>query len=81
MDGFQLYVTNTSTIPPNGHLCYADTDSGYPNIIQNIPCNQLGQYVIYYDNKGTYDRGILKYIVELCYVAIIGKFSVNVNKF
>ncbi|CAG2230249.1 unnamed protein product [Mytilus edulis] len=72
MDGFKLYVTNTSTIPPDGYLCYEDPDPGLPNITQTIPCNQLGQYVIYFDDKGiqqspTYYEGP---VVELCYVAI-----------
>ncbi|CAC5362800.1 unnamed protein product [Mytilus coruscus] len=73
MDGFKLYVTNTSTIPPNGYLCYEDTDPGLPNITQIIPCNQLGKYVIYYDTKGSLHGGD-RYgpIIELCYVAING---------
>ncbi|CAC5417491.1 unnamed protein product [Mytilus coruscus] len=73
MDGFKLYVTNTSTIPPDGYLCYEDPDPGLPNITQTIPCNQLGQYVIYYDTKGS-DEGqnINGPVVELCYVAING---------
>lgn len=69
MDGFKLYVTNTSTIPPDGYLCYEDPDPGLPNITQTIPCNQLGKYIIYYDDKGEKDFGPL---VELCYVAING---------
>ncbi|CAC5373741.1 PLXNA [Mytilus coruscus] len=69
MDGFKLYVTNTSTIPPDGYLCYEDPDPGLPNITQTIPCNQLGKYVIYYDIKGDEDYGP---IVELCYVSING---------
>ncbi|VDI53214.1 Hypothetical predicted protein [Mytilus galloprovincialis] len=69
MDGFKLYVTNTSTIPPDGYLCYEDPDPGLPNITQTISCNQLGKYVIYYDNKGDSLYGPL---VELCYVAING---------
>ncbi|XP_052071242.1 multiple epidermal growth factor-like domains protein 10 isoform X3 [Mytilus californianus] len=69
MDGFKLYVTNTSTILPNGYLCYEDPDPGLPNITQTIPCNQLGQYVIYYDTKGDSNYGP---IIELCYVAING---------
>ncbi|CAG2232086.1 PTPRA [Mytilus edulis] len=66
MDGFKLYVTNTSTIPPVGFLCYED-GPGLPNITQTIPCNQLGKYVIYYDDIGDVTYGP---IVELCYVAI-----------
>ncbi|VDH96050.1 Hypothetical predicted protein [Mytilus galloprovincialis] len=69
MDGFKLYVTNTSTIPPEGYLCYEDPDPGLPNIIQTIPCNQLGRYVIYYDTKEDSTYGP---IIELCYVAING---------
>ncbi|VDI32401.1 Hypothetical predicted protein, partial [Mytilus galloprovincialis] len=71
MDGFKLYVTNTSTIPPDSDACYED-GTGLPDITQTIPCNQLGKYVIYYDDKGSIasngrDEGP---IVELCYVAI-----------
>ncbi|XP_071129453.1 angiopoietin-1 receptor-like [Mytilus edulis] len=69
MNGFKLYVTNTTTIPPDGFLCYDDPDPGLPNITQNIPCNQLGKYVIYYDTVGDVDTGP---VVELCYVAING---------
>ncbi|CAG2196371.1 unnamed protein product [Mytilus edulis] len=74
MDGFKLYVTNTSTIPPDGYLCYEDPDPGLPNITQSIPCNQFGKFIIYYDDKGSqhipsrYDGPV----VELCYVAING---------
>ncbi|OPL33917.1 hypothetical protein AM593_04500, partial [Mytilus galloprovincialis] len=71
MDGFRLYVTNTSTIPPDGYLCYEDPDPGLPNITQNIPCNQLGKYVIYYDTKGDVLTNTGP-VVELCYVAING---------
>ncbi|CAC5417489.1 MEGF10_11 [Mytilus coruscus] len=71
MDGFKLYVTNTSTIPPDGYLCYEDTDPGLPNITQTIPCNQLGQYVIYYDNTGSVEgKVVYGPMVELCYIAI-----------
>ncbi|VDI27171.1 Hypothetical predicted protein [Mytilus galloprovincialis] len=72
MDGFKLYVTNTSTIPPDGYLCYEDPDPGLPNITQTIPCNQLGQYFIYFDDKGS-QQSPTRYdgpVVELCYVAI-----------
>ncbi|CAG2246008.1 unnamed protein product [Mytilus edulis] len=71
MDGFALYVTNTSAIPPDGYLCYADPDPGIPNITQTTPCNQLGKYVIYYDNKGSRDGSSHSGpIVELCYIDI-----------
>ncbi|CAC5395241.1 unnamed protein product [Mytilus coruscus] len=73
MDGFKLYVTNTSTIPPDGYLCYEDSDPGLPNVTQTIPCYQLGKFVIYYDSKG-YDigYGTRGPFVELCYVIING---------
>ncbi|XP_071129381.1 uncharacterized protein [Mytilus edulis] len=72
MDGFKVYVTNTSTIPPNGHLCHKD-GPGLPITTQTIPCNQLGQYVIYYDTKGSVQDGVsFGPIIELCYVAING---------
>ncbi|XP_063443557.1 uncharacterized protein LOC134724462 isoform X3 [Mytilus trossulus] len=69
MDGFKLYLTNTSVIPPDGYLCYEDPDPGLPNITQTISCNKLGRYVIYYDTTGQDGAGP---IIELCYVAIIG---------
>ncbi|XP_052087518.1 receptor-type tyrosine-protein phosphatase T-like [Mytilus californianus] len=72
MDGFKLYVTNISTIPPDGYLCYEDTDQDFPNITQTIPCNKLGKYVIYYDAKGSMAEDKQGPIVELCYVAING---------
>ncbi|XP_063399474.1 uncharacterized protein LOC134684090 [Mytilus trossulus] len=74
MDGFKLYVTNTSTIPPDGYLCYEDPDPGLPNITMTIPCYELGKYVIYYDDKGSVESNG-RYdgpVVELCYVAING---------
>ncbi|CAG2199741.1 unnamed protein product [Mytilus edulis] len=75
MDGFKVYVTNTSRIPPDGYLCYEDPDPGLPNITQTIPCHKLGKYIIYYDIKGSTElsmEGTVVYgpIVELCYVAI-----------
>ncbi|XP_071160360.1 uncharacterized protein [Mytilus edulis] len=76
MDGFQLYVTNTSTIPPVGYLCYEDTFSPrgpYPDVTQTIPCYQLGKDVIYYDRWGSDEPSyVLEPVVELCYVAING---------
>ncbi|CAG2199738.1 unnamed protein product [Mytilus edulis] len=69
MDGFKLYVTNTSTIPPDGFLCYEDPDPGLPNLTQIIPCSEVGKYVIYYDNKGAGNEGP---VIELCYIAING---------
>lgn len=74
MDGFKLYITNTSTIPPTSYLCYEDPDPGLPSTTQTISCNQLGQYVIYYDDKvdaldKTNNKGC---IIELCYVSING---------
>ncbi|XP_052080994.1 plexin-B2-like [Mytilus californianus] len=75
MDGFELYLSNTSIIPPEGpegYLCYEDPDPGLPNITQTIPCNHLGQYVIYYDRKGSLTGNESYNIIELCYVAING---------
>ncbi|VDI36886.1 Hypothetical predicted protein [Mytilus galloprovincialis] len=69
MDGFKLYVTNTSAVPPDGYLCYEDPDPGLPNLTQIIPCSEVGKYVIYYDTKGLGNEGP---VVELCYIAING---------
>ncbi|XP_063398312.1 cell death abnormality protein 1-like [Mytilus trossulus] len=74
MAGFKLCVSNTSTIPPNNDACYEDPGPGLPNITQTISFNQLGKYVIYYDDKGSTElRG--RYdgpVIELCYIAING---------
>ncbi|CAG2194766.1 MEGF10_11 [Mytilus edulis] len=72
MDGFKLCVTNTSITPPDRDACYEDPGPGLPNITQTISFNQLGKYVIYYDDKGSQES---KYrndspVIELCYVAI-----------
>ncbi|VDI50986.1 Hypothetical predicted protein [Mytilus galloprovincialis] len=74
MDGFKLCVTNTSITPPDNDACYEDPAPGLPNIIQTIPFNQLGKYVIYYDDKGSTEQNGRKDspVVELCYVAING---------
>ncbi|CAG2238875.1 PLXNA [Mytilus edulis] len=74
MDGFQLFVTNASTIPPVDHACYNETQGQpYPNISQTIPCNKIGKYVIYYDGTGSDEGGqIYEPSIELCYVAING---------
>lgn len=72
MKGFKLYVTNTSAIPPDGFLCYEDLGPDNPKITQNISCYQLGKYVIYYN---TVEYNTKTAIIELCYVAINGKFS------
>ncbi|XP_071181979.1 cell death abnormality protein 1-like [Mytilus edulis] len=72
MDGFKLYVSNSWTIPPHGYdLCYQDPAGyPYPALTQTISCNQLGQYVIYYDDVPA--RGENGSVIELCYVAING---------
>ncbi|VDI74379.1 Hypothetical predicted protein, partial [Mytilus galloprovincialis] len=73
MDGFQLYISNTSNTltfhPSNSVVCYQDPPGEpYPEINQTISCNHLGQYVIYYDDvPGPGDRGC---VIELCYVSI-----------
>lgn len=72
MRGFKLYVSNTTTIPPDGYLCYEDLSTSEPNVIQKIPCYQLGKYVIYYDDIGSKEIDTYGPIVELCYVAING---------
>ncbi|CAG2246639.1 unnamed protein product [Mytilus edulis] len=70
MDGFKLYVTNTSTIPPDGYPCYNDMiGPPYPDITQTIPCNQFGKYVIYYDAQGS-DEGSQIYQPVVGYVTL-----------
>ena len=67
MDGFSLYVTNSSYVnnPPDGYLCYEDDEPGYPNILQDIDCYAVGKNVLFYNNRSTF--------VELCYVETFGK--------
>ncbi|XP_063418249.1 plexin-B2-like [Mytilus trossulus] len=75
MHGFELYLSNSSSIPPEGpkgYLCYKDLEPGPPNISQTIPCNHLGQYVIYFDRKGSVKRNESFSVIELCYVGIHG---------
>lgn len=80
MDGFKLCVTNTSNIPPDSDSCYEDPGPGFPNITQTVSWNKLGNYVIYYDDKGSteisgrYDGPV----IELCYIAINGRFIIIV---
>lgn len=82
MNGFKLYLSNTSIIPPEGpegYLCYNDTEPGLPNITQTLSCNHLGQYVIYYqDSKGSLIGNESYNIIELCYVAIHGELCFRV---
>ncbi|XP_076111595.1 uncharacterized protein LOC143079627 [Mytilus galloprovincialis] len=72
MDGFKLYISNASTIPPPDYdLCYKDPQGlPYPEVTQTISCYQLGQYVIYYDDIVA--SGDHASFIELCYVAING---------
>lgn len=83
MNGFKLYLSNTSIIPPEGpegYLCYNDTEPGPPNITQTISCNHLGQYVIYYqDSKGSLMGNERYNIIELCYVAIHGELCFRIH--
>lgn len=76
MDGFKLYISNTSKIPPSDYLCYKDSAEGFPKVTETIPCNQIGQYIIYYDDKVGY--GDFGNVIELCYVAIYGKFVIRI---
>lgn len=80
MNGFKIFVTNTTASPSDGYLCYEDPKSNtLPNITQTISCHQLGQYVVYYDNVGSEESDqIYLPIVELCYVAINGRFYICV---
>lgn len=80
MDGFKLYVSNTSTTPPSANdLCYKDAPGYlYTDVLKTISCYQLGQYVIYYDD--TVDRIDNGSVIELCYVSINGKLYVTVHK-
>ncbi|VDI83389.1 Hypothetical predicted protein [Mytilus galloprovincialis] len=75
MDGFKLYISNTSKIPPSDYLCYKDSAEGFPKVTETIPCNQIGQYIIYYDDKVGY--GDFGNVIELCYVAIYDNIATD----
>ena len=75
--GYSLYISNSSTTKTDGYLCYHHEGPELPNVLQNINCNHLGQYVIIYNERNeTSDLNPPGYsdgtILELCEVEIYG---------
>ncbi|XP_069125820.1 uncharacterized protein [Argopecten irradians] len=56
--GYQLYVSNTTTTPPDGVLCYKDTSSTEADVqlIVTHQCPSVGQYVTVYNSRNTSPR-------------------------
>jgi hypothetical protein len=77
--GYSLYVSNSSTTKNDGYLCYHHEGPEIPPVIQNVNCNYLGQYVIFYNERNETASlnppgyGSLA-ILELCYIEIKGKY-------
>ena len=77
--GYSLYVGNSSTTKNDGYLCYHHEGPEIPPVIQNVNCNYLGQYVIFYNERNETASlnppgyGSLA-ILELCYIEIKGKY-------
>jgi hypothetical protein len=77
--GYSLYVSNSSTTKNYGYLCYHHEGPGIPPVIQNVNCNYLGQYVIFYNERNETATlnppGYSSFaIIELCYIEINGKY-------
>jgi hypothetical protein len=78
--GYYLYISNSSTTKTNGHLCYHHTGLTPPSAEQNVVCNQLGKYIIFYNERNTTNNplGNNNYaIVELCHIEVNGKYILS----
>ena len=78
--GYSLYVSNSSTSKTGGYLCYHDTGELLPSVIQNVTCNHLGQYVIFYNERNATNNPIGENnhaIVELCLIEVNGKYILS----
>ena len=72
-----MYISNSSTSKTDGHLCYHHTGRTLPAVYQNVTCNHLGQYVIFYNERDEGGNNPAGYspeaIIELCNVEVNGK--------
>jgi hypothetical protein len=73
-----LYISNLSTTKTDGHLCYHHEGPELPtSVYQDVTCNHLGQYVIFYNERDAGGDNPTGYsdeaIVELCNVEVNGK--------
>jgi hypothetical protein len=75
--GYSLFVSNSSTSKTDGYLCYHHTGTTLPAVFQNVKCNHLGQYVIFYNEREEDGKNHPRYsheaIIELCHVEVNGK--------
>ncbi|CAC5379809.1 unnamed protein product [Mytilus coruscus] len=72
MNKFRLYLSNTTVGARDAFLCYTDLGiSGYPDVTQDINCNNLTKNVYFFNRRSSARNGEGAF-VELCYVAIYG---------
>ncbi|XP_033729633.1 platelet endothelial aggregation receptor 1-like [Pecten maximus] len=75
--GYQLYVSNTTTSPRDGVLCYEDTSSirSAVKLVATHQCPYIGQYVTMYNyrnNTPRYSWYSDEAFLELCEVQVFG---------
>ena len=74
--GYSLFVSNSSTSKIDGYLCYHHTGTTLPDVFQNVTCNHLGQYVIFYNERKKLGNNPAGYsnevLIELCNVEVNG---------
>ncbi|XP_069128373.1 uncharacterized protein [Argopecten irradians] len=75
--GYQLYVSNTSSTPLDGVLCYKDMSSTEADVqlIVTHQCPYIGRYVTVYNSRNTltrYDWYDNYAVLELCEVQVWG---------
>ena len=74
--GYSLFVSNSSTSKTDGYLCYHHTGTTLPDVFQNVTCNHLGQYVIFYNERKKLGNNPAGYsnevLIELCNVEVNG---------
>ncbi|XP_069128376.1 uncharacterized protein [Argopecten irradians] len=75
--GYQLYISNTTSSPQHGVLCYHDTSSTRDAVQLNVThqCPSVGRYVTVYNSRNTptrYDWYDTYAVLELCEVQVWG---------
>ncbi|XP_033738929.1 multiple epidermal growth factor-like domains protein 10 isoform X2 [Pecten maximus] len=75
--GYQLYVSNTTTLPTDGVLCYEDTSSTNSSVqlVVTHQCPYVGRYVTVYNyrnNPKRYNWYSDDALLELCEVQVFG---------
>ena len=75
--GYSLYVSNSSTSTTDSHLCYHDKGPELPPVYQDVNCNHLRQFVIFYNERDEGGNNPAGYsteaILELCHIEVNGK--------